>query len=148
MHCVVKIAARRRKLEIGPEEQRVDEGLSVIDKIARQKGRESCDGCKQRHCEECGQDPSGAPCVKILVRELPLFRGLENDRSNQIPGNDEENVDTDIASREHLAPGVKQNHRYDSDGSQSVDLFAITNRSHHWSRQSCSLLRQRLGWSL
>ncbi|MCC0079364.1 MAG: hypothetical protein H6899_05320 [Rhodobacter sp.] len=51
-----------------------------------------------------------------------------DDRGNQIPADDEENVNADEPAGENLKAGVEKNHRHNRDSTQAIYLWTILQR--------------------
>ena len=79
-----------------------------------------------RDREECGDDPPDPSRPEGTEREAPALQVALDDRGDAEPGDHEERIDPGESPPPE--PGevqVKQNHRQDCNGPQSVDLTAL-----------------------
>jgi len=53
---------------------------------------------------------------------------VQNDLSDQISGNDKEDVDTDEAGRNLVGECMKGNHRHHREGAQAVNIWSVARR--------------------
>lgn len=70
-------------------------------------------------------DPADTPQVEIGQRERPTLQLTPDDRRDQKAGNDEEDVDANVAARQPDLVDVVEHHADDGDGPQAVDLRPI-----------------------
>src|SRR3712207_9284325 len=66
------------------------------------------------------------PYTTLFRSEAAGFDVVQDDRGDEIAGDDEEHVDTDEAAAEDGETGVEQQDREDGDGPEAVDVGAVT----------------------
>ena len=72
------------------------------------------------------QDPPGAPDVEVGEPDTPVAAGLAKQQpGDQIAGEDEEDVDPDVATLHERQPGVVEHHEQDRDRSQPLQFTAM-----------------------
>ena len=71
------------------------------------------------------ENPAEAMLGKHQEAEVAGPQAVDDHRGDQETGDDEEDVDTDIAARKHLDAGVEQDDGDDGDSTQAIDIWAI-----------------------
>ena len=78
-----------------------------------------------RHHQECGEDAIYAARIEFDETEIVPFQVVKDDRRDQKPGNNEENIHADEAALDPQRKCVKANYRQNSDSTQPVDVRAV-----------------------
>ena len=79
----------------------------------------------EQHDDERRQDAAGAALVEAGEQEAPFAQVAREDAGDQEAGDDEKDVDAEVAAGEGGEAGVKEDHRNDGDGAQPVDVTAV-----------------------
>jgi hypothetical protein len=74
------------------------------------------------------EEPADAPLVESGEREAARRALGEDQRGDEVAGDDEEDVDADVTAACERESAVVQEHRDDRDGPQAVDVGAVADR--------------------
>ena len=124
----------RRKVEIAgfvPVEKVGDEARAAGDVLAQERvvvGEErepSPEQAREQDEDERREDALDTADVKRLEAEAPAFQSAEDDRRDQIAGDDEEDVDADESTGSDRREGMERHDRHDRERTEAVDIRPI-----------------------
>ena len=84
------------------------------------------DDTHRQHGKQRGKDAADAALVETGKREASLRHLAEDQRGDQVAGDDEEDVDADEAARDLAYARMEQYHRDHRDGPEPVDIGSMT----------------------
>jgi len=120
------VAALLRKVDVGAEgggPDAVREHLPCADEVEQVGRGEVGDEQRQRGR---GKDPPRAADVEAAERDAPAPLGLrEQEPGDQVPGEDEEDVDADEAAAEERDARVAQDDEQNRDRSETLDVVSV-----------------------
>jgi hypothetical protein len=119
---ITVIRSAVKKEEITHKQGDRDEAPAVIHEKPRWKQNQRGDGADGEDKEEGGEDSPDASFVETDEAEIAFGDAARNDGGDQIPGNDEEDVDADEAARKTGDVRVEEDDGQNGDGAQPVDL--------------------------
>src|ERR1039457_234304 len=82
---------------------------------------------KGQNDKQSRQNSLGSALIKLCNAETVTTNLLVYQGTNQIAGDDKENIHPDEAALHPFQPSMIKHHRYHRDGSQPVDIRAILN---------------------
>ena len=125
------LGARAEIVELEPVEDvghRQGGGDEAAGKFLELEGRHPGDGKRdagEEHGGERGQDAAGPALVEAGEGEAALAQVTSEDAGDQIAGDDEEDVDAEIAARKGGQAGVKEDDRQHRHRAQAIDLAPV-----------------------
>jgi len=95
--------------------------------------REHPEPCKwnasHEHQTQRGRDSANAAFIEVQETEAPMICFLKNQRGDQVSADDEEDINTHITARKSGQASVKQDHRNNRNGAQTIDFWPVLHRN-------------------
>ena len=79
----------------------------------------------QQHQNQGREDPAHPARVEVPKAEASVAQLRQDDRGDQVPGNDEEDVNANEPGPERVGHGVVCHDRDDRDGAQAIDVRTV-----------------------
>ncbi len=102
-----------REQQIGREQDCRRDRRAQAPEVGRHEEQKADGETDDQHREQRGKDSTHAPLVESQDREAAVALLFEDERCDQITGDDKKDVDPDIAAAELCDLGVVQKHRND-----------------------------------
>ncbi len=119
-----KVAGFPPEVEVRQPHRLGHRGLSEFPIVVRQQQKPARRSDQQDQHRHGGNQPPSATCPELPVRKPTGLNIAINNPGNQVPGDDKEDIDTNIAARQSQA-GVINQHRQHGHGPQSIHVGTV-----------------------
>jgi hypothetical protein len=124
----VEIAGLVPEQGVGHGQRRCGGTLAEVHQVVGEEDVGAEGEGDEDHGEEGREDTPNPALVEGQEGEAAGLQVAQDDRGDQIAGDDEEHVDADEAAAEQRKAGMEEQDRQDGDRPQSVDVGAVAER--------------------